>query len=73
MKAEMEMIMRINFHCGDCIKVSEDRDGLGLLAIRYRTDDGNISSEIAFDAEHTDLLISALNSVRNDLMKRRAK
>ena len=37
MKAEMEMIMRINFHRGDCIEVSEDRDGLGLLAIRYRT------------------------------------
>ncbi len=46
---------------GERIEVGPDRDGLGLLEIRYVDEDGKISNRITLDGEQVPLLIKALH------------
>ena len=45
---------------GDCVEVGPDRDALGMVEIRYKTDDGAIGSRVSFQAERARLVAQAV-------------
>jgi hypothetical protein len=51
---------------GDKIEVGPDRDGLDMVEIRWRTDDGKIAERMTFTQEAVPLLIEALTKALAD-------
>ncbi len=45
---------------GDCVEVGPDRDALGMVEIRYKTDDGAIGSRLSFPPERARLVAQAM-------------
>jgi len=45
---------------GECIEVGPDRDGLGLIEIRYRLANGQIGNRIVMPKEQARLVVRAL-------------
>ncbi len=62
---DLEMLFRIyyNDRSAECIEVTEDPDGLGMIELRYRPDDRDYSSEMSrinLDDDQIPQLIEAL-------------
>ncbi len=45
---------------GNCVEVGPDRDGLGMVEIRYRCDDGKIGARLAFPTDLARLVLQAM-------------
>jgi hypothetical protein len=64
MTKTLEMCMRIwNDKTGDSIEIGEDRDGLDMIEIRSRTDDGKVSNAVTMDDETALLLVDSVQRV----------
>lgn len=58
------MVMQVwNDQTGERIEVGEDRDGLGMIEIRYVSDDGKTGADIRFQPEDADKIVDAIQRV----------
>jgi len=65
------MVLQVwNDDTGERIDVGEDRDGLGLMEIRYVDEKGKVGADIRFLPEHAHLLTEAISRVADFLQKR---
>ena len=59
---ELSLVFNIwNNGTGDRVEISEGVDGLGLIEIRFRDNNNNISNTISFILESAKLLIKGLD------------
>jgi hypothetical protein len=59
---EMENLYEIwDNDCGGLIEIGPDRDGLGLIEIRYKNEQGKIVERMSFDKEQLKLVVEALS------------
>ena len=43
-----------------CVEIGPDRDGLGLVEIRYREDNGKVTERMSFPPDQAKLVIEAM-------------
>ena len=67
-KFEMETVREIwNDADKSCVEIGPDRDGLGLIEIRYREDTGKITQRISFPIAQARLLAIAVEECAKEL------
>jgi len=72
MRYYLEKIMEVwNADTGEHIEVSEDPDGLGLVRMRYITDDGQEGPDIIWSPEASQLIIEAIINVSEHIRNRK--
>lgn len=52
---------------GDCVEVGPDRDALGMVEVRYKTDDGAIGARVAFPSYRARLVARAMLACADEL------
>lgn len=52
---------------GDCVEVGPDRDALGMVEVRCKTDDGAIGARIVFPAAKARLVAQAIFACADEL------
>jgi hypothetical protein len=62
----METMYEIWDEHGTCLEVGHDRDGLGLIEIRERDSNNEITRRMEFDVEQAKLVIQALTQTIRD-------
>lgn len=66
----LNMVMQVwNDDTGERIEVGEDRDGLGLLEIRYVSEDGKFGADIRMQPEHAPKLIEAIQRAAEFMLR----
>lgn len=66
----VNMVMQVwNDDTGERIDVGEDRDGLGLLEIRYVDETGKVRADIRIEPQHAHKLIESIQVVAEFMMR----
>ena len=51
----------------ECVEIGPDRDGLGQVEIRFKTDDGKIGSRMYYDPAQARLVARAMLACADDI------